>query len=390
MKISQLCRESGFNKSTIHYYVKTGLLDPPRKAGLHLFFYDESHLARLRHIKRLREQENLPLADIKVILTQRTTPLEALSVESAERQQANHKREQILDAATKVFSHKGYEKTTIADIANAVSMGRATFYFYFKDKRELFIECIERLTQVIVPKTSWEDIRKEKDIIPRLQVRARAFLEAFPGFRGILNLLRQAMAGDDPELAQKAKTTLSDLIKPMAVEHRRGIRRGNLREFDEELAAYFYLTLAEMVGFRLMMDDHYTLEEGLSRFMDFICYGIVDREAEDRKEKASHAPEADLAEPQGVALQPPGTGPDEKSQTAQQHRAAEVHLELDRISSFNIQNNDVKCQVELTLKDGKSVTIELTGDILLSGHTPFGKFAIPLKDITTVASIESE
>ena len=48
MKIAQLCEESGFKRSTIHYYLNIGLLTPPSKVGLNLSLYDKSHLDQLR------------------------------------------------------------------------------------------------------------------------------------------------------------------------------------------------------------------------------------------------------------------------------------------------------------------------------------------------------
>ena len=68
MKISQLVGQSGVNKTTIHYYLNLGLLPEPLRTGLNLQLYDQTHLAYLKEIKRLREQENLSLREIKEIL----------------------------------------------------------------------------------------------------------------------------------------------------------------------------------------------------------------------------------------------------------------------------------------------------------------------------------
>ena len=40
----------------------------------------------------------------------------------------------ILDAAELVFSEKGYERTSMDDIARTASLSRALLYVYFKDK----------------------------------------------------------------------------------------------------------------------------------------------------------------------------------------------------------------------------------------------------------------
>ncbi len=47
------------------------------------------------------------------------------------------KRSEIATVAIKLFSVKGFEKTSIQDIANEAGIGKATFYHYFKTKNEL-------------------------------------------------------------------------------------------------------------------------------------------------------------------------------------------------------------------------------------------------------------
>jgi AcrR family transcriptional regulator len=275
MKIAELCKASGFKRQTIHYYLKIGLLDPPKKVGLNLFVYGDTHLAQLQQIRYLREQENFPLSIIKEIFKKREAAPQTRNADIDERQLADPKKEQILNAATELFSKKGYDKTTISDIADALSMGRGTFYLYFKDKRELFIECIERLTMTIVPREAWEGIRNEKDPVRRAYARLIAFQKAFPGFCGILNLLRHAIAGDDPVLARKASETFNSLIQPLAKDIRYGIQHGIYREVDAEMVSYFALATSEMLGFRLMMNNDYTFEEGLRKCFDFFTHGVL-------------------------------------------------------------------------------------------------------------------
>jgi TetR/AcrR family fatty acid metabolism transcriptional regulator len=48
------------------------------------------------------------------------------------------KREQIVQAAIKVFAEKGLEKGKIADIAREAGIGKGTVYEYFSSKEDLF------------------------------------------------------------------------------------------------------------------------------------------------------------------------------------------------------------------------------------------------------------
>ncbi len=50
------------------------------------------------------------------------------------------KKAEIHQAAAQVFFDKGYEATTLSDIAKASNVGRSTIYQYFKNKEEIFYE----------------------------------------------------------------------------------------------------------------------------------------------------------------------------------------------------------------------------------------------------------
>jgi AcrR family transcriptional regulator len=50
---------------------------------------------------------------------------------------AARRREQILDAAARVFAEKGYHEAGIADIATDLGIGHGTFYRYFENKKDI-------------------------------------------------------------------------------------------------------------------------------------------------------------------------------------------------------------------------------------------------------------
>ncbi|MCC6009343.1 MAG: TetR family transcriptional regulator [Rhodobacteraceae bacterium] len=52
------------------------------------------------------------------------------------------RRAAILRQATEIFERKGFEQTTIEDIAEAVGVTREAVYYYFRDKAEILAEVI--------------------------------------------------------------------------------------------------------------------------------------------------------------------------------------------------------------------------------------------------------
>ncbi|MBT1705722.1 TetR/AcrR family transcriptional regulator [Chryseosolibacter indicus] len=50
----------------------------------------------------------------------------------------------ILEAAKKRFAHYGLAKTAMNEIANDIGMSKASLYYYFKDKDQIFIAVVEQ------------------------------------------------------------------------------------------------------------------------------------------------------------------------------------------------------------------------------------------------------
>lgn len=67
-RIAEVVRRSGVTKETIHFYMREGLLPPPRKTARNAAFYSDEHLHRLRLIRSLREEHLLPIKAIKNLL----------------------------------------------------------------------------------------------------------------------------------------------------------------------------------------------------------------------------------------------------------------------------------------------------------------------------------
>lgn len=70
------------------------------------------------------------------------------------------KYEKILSAAYKLFNEKGYFNITTADIAKEAGVATGSIYSYFTDKKEIFIEILNRINNKFTSPT--HDFWKEK------------------------------------------------------------------------------------------------------------------------------------------------------------------------------------------------------------------------------------
>lgn len=71
LRMKDLCDATGLPRQAIHFYIQQGLLPAGEKTGRNMAYYDESHVERLRLIKRLQHERFLPLKAIRALLEDR-------------------------------------------------------------------------------------------------------------------------------------------------------------------------------------------------------------------------------------------------------------------------------------------------------------------------------
>jgi len=87
---------------------------------------------------------------------------------------------ELLDASTRLFAEKGYESTTLQDIAKALGMSRPALYHYVSSKDELLAMLVEQVSQgfaeVLRQLTERADLSptEKLDNVVEITVRQRA------------------------------------------------------------------------------------------------------------------------------------------------------------------------------------------------------------------------
>lgn len=70
-----------------------------------------------------------------------------MGIQERKQRERERRRQQIMVAAKRVFSVKGFSKTTMEDIAKEAELSPGTLYLYFKNKDELFSSLSLRILQ---------------------------------------------------------------------------------------------------------------------------------------------------------------------------------------------------------------------------------------------------
>jgi AcrR family transcriptional regulator len=93
-----------------------------------------------------------------------------MGIQERKQRERERRRQQIIVAAKRVFSEKGFSKTTMEDIAREAELSPGTLYLYFKNKDELYASLSLRILQYL--NIRLEDVKKEKDTDPGQKILA--------------------------------------------------------------------------------------------------------------------------------------------------------------------------------------------------------------------------
>lgn len=138
----------------------------------------------------------------------------------------------ILDAAELVFSEKGYERTSMDDIARTASLSRALLYVYFKDKAAIQRGIMLRAGHSLFRR--FEEARQTADN-GLAQIRAmgesyyRFYLEE-PDYFSALTKASTAMAEADESQTEEMLCSKSDLMELMVGAIELGLQDGTMNQ----------------------------------------------------------------------------------------------------------------------------------------------------------------
>ncbi|MBE02040.1 MAG: TetR family transcriptional regulator [Euryarchaeota archaeon] len=136
----------------------------------------------------------------------------------------------ILDAAEQVFSEKGYDRTSMDDIARTASLSRALLYVYFKDKAAIQRGIMLRAGQSLVAR--FEQARgTEQDGLAQIRAMGEAYYRFYleqPDYFSALTKASTAMAEADERQAKDMLCSKAALMDLMVGAIRQGLEDGTL------------------------------------------------------------------------------------------------------------------------------------------------------------------
>ena len=144
-----------------------------------------------------------------------------MGIEERKEREKERRRQQIMDAAKKVFSAKGFSGATIENIAEEAELSPATIYLYFKNKDALYASFNIRMLDMLIGKI--ENFCHQEGLSPdnKIQALGNALWEVYQyDPLNLINVLRfqssEALRNLSPELSSQIKDAARNFLRAIA------------------------------------------------------------------------------------------------------------------------------------------------------------------------------
>lgn len=166
-----------------------------------------------------------------------------MGIQERKNREKERRRQQIIIAAKKIFSSKGFHKTTMEDIAKKAELSPGTLYLYFKNKDELFASLSMRLLHYLSIRINNIDIEAELNSKQRMEILKDAFLDVYKFDPLILiNMFHlqssETLKNLSPELLADIRRLSNSALNAIAQIFGEGIKKGEFFDKNPVLMAH--------------------------------------------------------------------------------------------------------------------------------------------------------
>ena len=177
----------------------------------------------------------------------------------------------IIDAAEKIFHEKGYNGSTIKDIATEANVSVGTIYIYFTDKKSIYDYLLLQYSHFIRSNIA----KKTEGLTPRREIERMGllvFLEIVRDRKHIYNIIWESLYID--------KQKFQDYYMTFAKHYTKGLQQaideGSVKkDLDPEVVAWTLMGVSNFLGLRyVMFDNDQDLEKIADMAMDLIEKGL--------------------------------------------------------------------------------------------------------------------
>jgi AcrR family transcriptional regulator len=207
-----------------------------------------------------------------------------MGIQERKEREKERRKQQILVAAKRVFSEKGFNKATMEDIAQEAELSPGTLYLYFKNKEELYASLSLRILQYLLLRIEHVNAMKQAGPDEKLKALMAAMYDVYEFDPLIIINMFHLQSSDTlknltPQLLEEIKELIGKSMRSIVQIFKDGVSKGLFIDRHPVALADTFWSLFSgvilwMTSKKLVNDGKDYLKETLALAFDIFYRGI--------------------------------------------------------------------------------------------------------------------
>jgi len=189
---------------------------------------------------------------------------------TSRQQQKDATRQLVFDAAKTLFAAKGFEKTTLREVAKQAGVAPGTIFTHFEDKVALLIEVLREEIEVLVT-TTCQTFPCDANIHDQLMHIPKGLFPHYAKHRNLFHPLLKEAFFLDPKRAESLHLQFEGHRQSTEELIKNGKERGEIDpDADTHLASYCFFSHYIFLLIGLMSNPDQTVEQSLTQLSTMV------------------------------------------------------------------------------------------------------------------------
>ena len=187
---------------------------------------------------------------MNLIYTDRSVCIMAENLPKEERQS------QIMEAAMKVITRKGFSSARIDDIVNEAGLSKGAIYHHYEGKKDLFLALIDHWETQTFP-DFYSRNGKERSASDTLRDFSEEIIKVFKTRSYVFQVEVEfwSLANQDEEIRKRSQELYEKIINLFELVIIKGIREKEFLKVDTRITAIYILSVFQGINWFCIFDD---------------------------------------------------------------------------------------------------------------------------------------
>ena len=166
------------------------------------------------------------------------------------------RKNQILEAAFKVFVDKGYSKTTMDDIVERSGLSKGALYHYYKSKKDLFLSLIDHW-EIYTFKNFYKKESNDRKASDILRIFGQNVLQTLnkKKYAYIAEIEFWSLSNYDKDIKDRSQRLYDKLLNLFEKVVKKGIKQGEFKELNIRRTAMIILAVFQGVNWFAVFNE---------------------------------------------------------------------------------------------------------------------------------------